>query len=768
MRLPITAVLTFLLAAGPAAPAELTVERLFDAPDLQGPTLRQARFSPDGRLLSFLRARHDDPTVFDLWAFDLTTGGQRRLIDASALLPQDEELSAEEEARRERQRTAALRGIVEYQWAPDSRGLLFPLGGDLYHYELAQPPARALRRLTATAAGETDARYSPRGRFVSFVREQDLYLVELATGSERRLTTGGGGPISHGVAEFIAQEEMSRDTGYWWSPDERQIAWTRVDETRVAELERFEVHADGIRVHRQRYPAAGAANASVRLAIQTLVDGAVAWAELGTQDYYLARVHWFPEGGHLLVQRQSRDQQRLDLIDLPAGGGAGRVLLTETSASWIDLHDDLHFVPERQEFLWASGRSGHNHLYRYDYDGRLLGAVTAGDWDVAGDAQQAAVRGIDPRGRRVYFMATLGSPLERHLYVADLAAGSMAAPRALTTQAGWHSVTMSPDGRHFLFQYSSPAQPPQFSLHDASGRRLAWLSENRVDDGHPLAPYREHWVEPEFGTLPAADGTPLYWQLHRPAGFDPNRRYPAILLVYGGPTMQFVQRRWNERRSLIAQLLAQRGYVVFQLDNRGSSGRGLAFASALHHALGTVEVEDQLAGVAWLAGQPWIDPARIGVHGWSYGGYMTLLLLAHAPGTFAAGAAGAPVTDWSLYDTHYTERYLGLPQTEAAAYQRASVLSHAGAIRDRLLIMHGMADDNVLFTHTTRLLPLLVAAGRPFEVLPYPGSRHAALTFRDTGIHGWNTILDFFDRHLRGSHSTAMAAPAGAQRQPQD
>lgn len=768
MRSLTAAVLTLLLSTRAALPAELSVERLFDAPDLQGPTLRQPQFSPDGRLLSYLRARDDDATAYDLWAFDLDAGSQRRLVDSRGLLPQTETLSAEEEARRERQRTAALRGIVEYQWAPDSRGLLFPLGGDLYHYDLAQPPARALRRLTATAAGETDARYSPRGRYVSFVREQDLYLVELATGRERRLTTGGGGPVSHGVAEFIAQEEMSRDTGYWWSPDERHIAWTRVDETPVAELERFEVQAGGIRVNRQRYPAAGAVNASVRLAIQALGDDTVAWADLGTEDHYLARVHWFPEGGHLLVQRQSRDQQRLDLLDIPASGGAGRVLLTETSASWVELHDDLYFVPGRREFLWASQRSGHNHLYRYGYDGRLLGTVTAGDWDVAGDAQQAAVRGIDARRRRVYFMATLRSPLERHLYVADLAAGAAAAPRALTAQAGWHAVTMSPDARRFLLQYSDPAQPPQFSLHDAGGRRLAWLSENRLDGGHPLAPYREHFVEPEFGTLPAADGTSLYWQLHRPGGVDRNRRYPAIVLVYGGPTAQTVQRRWNERRGLIAQLLVQRGYAVFQLDNRGSGGRGHAFGSALHRALGTVEVEDQLAGVAWLARQPWIDHARIGVHGWSYGGYLTLLLLAHAPGTFAAGVAGAPVTDWSLYDTHYTERYLGLPQTEAAAYRRASALTHAGAIRDRLLIIHGMADDNVLFTHTTKLLPLLVAAGQPVEVLPYPGSRHAALTFRDTGIHGWRTILDFFDRHLRGSRAAAIAIPAGELRQQQD
>jgi dipeptidyl-peptidase-4 len=263
-------------AAAGAGAADLTVERLFEAPDLQGPSLREVKFSPDGVLVSYLRGRDDDPQVYDLWAYDIAAGRHRLLVNSRSLAPAQETLSAEEEARRERQRIAALRGIVEYHWAPDSRGLLFPLGGDLYHYDLMRPSNEALRRLTATEAYETDAQYSPQGRHISFIRDQDLHAVEVATGVERRLTTGGGGLISHGVAEFIAQEEMNRNTGYWWSPDERHIAFTRVDESPVAELERFEVHAEGIRVLRQRYPAAGALNADVRLGVLALDSGDIA------------------------------------------------------------------------------------------------------------------------------------------------------------------------------------------------------------------------------------------------------------------------------------------------------------------------------------------------------------------------------------------------------------------------------------------------------------------------------------------------------------
>ncbi|MGQ0429716.1 MAG: DPP IV N-terminal domain-containing protein [Gammaproteobacteria bacterium] len=736
-------------ALAPAFAAELTVERLFEAPDLAGPSLRLTRFSPDGRLVSYLRGREDAPTVYDLWAYDIAAGRHRVLVDARALVPEEGVLSAEEEARRERQRIAALRGIVEYEWSPDSKALLFPLDGDLYHYDLGKPAAQAVTRLTATDSFETDPRYSPRGRYVSFVREQDLYAVEVATGAERRLTTGGGGLVSHGVAEFIAQEEMDRNTGYWWSPDERRIAYTRVDESPVAELERFEIGAEEIRVFRQRYPATGAANAEVRLAILDLESGAVGWAQLGDADHYLARVHWFPEGDRLLVQRQSRDQKRLDLIAFPAAGGAGALLFSEQSATWVSLHDDLFFLPRRREILWASERSGHQHLYRYGYDGALKGAVTAGDWDVIGEWQGAAVRGIDERRGRVWFMATKKSPLERQLYVLDLDAGTAREPEALTSRDGWHTVTLSLDARRMIIGYHDPAQPPQLALHDAAGRRLAWLIENRLDARHPFAPYLDGYVMPEYGTLPAADGTPLWWQLTRPRGFQPGKRYPAVLVVYGGPTVQTVARRWTDRRGQSLQLLAQRGYVVFAIDNRGSGGRGQKFTEALYRRLGNVEVQDQLAGVEWLKRQPFVDASRIGVYGWSYGGYMTLMLLGRSPGTFAAGVAGAPVTDWRLYDTHYTERYLGTPQENPEGYRISNVLTFAPAIRDRLMLIHGMADDNVLFTHTTLLVPALVENGRLFEMVPYPGSRHAALSFRDTGVHGWNAILDFFDRHLK-------------------
>jgi dipeptidyl-peptidase-4 len=748
MTRPVVLLLWVLLAPAASA-AELTVERLFAAPDLQGQTLRALRFSPDGRLVSYLKPRADDTNALDLWAFDVERHRHRLLVDARALVAAERSLSAEEEARRERARIASLRGIVDYAWAPSGDALLFPLDGDLYWVSLgAQGPK--VRQLTATDAYETDPKISPRGRYVSFIRDQDLWTLDLRTGAERAVTTDGDGPISNGVAEFIAQEEMDRPTGYWWSPDDARIAFARVDERPVAEVERFEVLTDRVQVVRQRFPAAGTANAVVTLHVAEVAGGTARPLDLGPDsDVYLARVAWYPESDALLVQRQSRDQRRLDLLRMPADGGAPRLLFSETSDSWVELHDDLRFLPTRRQFVWASQRSGHRHLYLYGYDGSLVRALTAGPWDLDA-SREPALRGIDERRGVVYFMATLKSPLERHLYSARLDRGDAAAPRQVTGGDRWHDVVVAPGERRFVSTSSDPSTPPQVALHAISGKRLAWIAENALDASHPYFPYADRHVRAEFGTLPAADGTPLHWQLLRPAGFDPTRRYPAVVIVYGGPGVQVVQRRFGDRGgSLFAQILAQRGYAVFSLDNRGSSGRGQAFAAALHGRLGSVEVEDQLRGVEHLRSLPWIDPARVGVYGWSYGGYMSLLMMMRAPEAFAAGVSGAPVTDWRLYDTHYTERYLGDPRQAPEAYEAASVLPLADRLTGRLLLMHGMADDNVLFTHSTLLIDRLTASGKRFEVLPYPGAKHALLRFPVTGKHGFESILDFLARNLR-------------------
>ncbi|HEU4591396.1 MAG TPA: DPP IV N-terminal domain-containing protein, partial [Steroidobacteraceae bacterium] len=414
-----------MMSGVPAWAGKLPLERLFAAPDLSGPSLRNVKISPDGRLIAYLRARDDDKDRYDLWAYDVVARHHRRLVDSRALAGADRALSADEEARRERQRTSALSGIVEYAFAPDSRHLLIPLNGDLYVCDLAPKngsvkPADAVRRLTNSPAYETDARFSPRSHYVSFVRDQNLYIIDLANGAERAITREGGGTVSFGMAEFIAQEEMDRDTGYWWAPDERRIVVARVDDAPVQEVERFEIQAAGARLVRQRYPATGTPNARVDLLVADLGTDERRQLDLGTGDYYLPRVDWFPDSRGIAVQRQSRDQKTLELLRVDAITGRSHVLLTESDDHWVPLHHELTFLENSRQFIWASSRDGYQHLYLYDDDGTLRRPLTPGDFMVIGTAKETGVHAVDERARRVYFSANLPSPLERQLFWVSL------------------------------------------------------------------------------------------------------------------------------------------------------------------------------------------------------------------------------------------------------------------------------------------------------------------------------------------------------------
>jgi dipeptidyl-peptidase 4 len=743
---------------GAASAGKLTLERLFAAPDLSGASLRSPLISPDGRLVAYLRGKESNKDRLDLWAYDIARHEHRLLVDSASLVPQERTLSAEEEQRRERQRTSALSGILEYEFSPDARYLLVPLGGDLYVYDLHARPDKAVRRLTNTASYETDAHFSPRGTYVSFIRDQNLVVYDLASGTERAITRDGSGLVSFGTAEFIAQEEMDRTTGYWWSPDEKHLAFTRVDESPVAEVERFEIYADSVKVVKQRYPAAGGRNASVQLfvaAVDLKSTGAPVQVDLGAApDFYLARVNWLPSGAELAVQRQSRDQKTLTLLKADAATGKARELLSEHSDTWVDLHDELTFLEHSPRFIWASSRSGFKHLYLFDLNGKLIRPLTSGEWEVTGDNDARAIRGVDERHGLVYFMANAETPLERHLYSVSLKDPPQTRAHRITTDAGWHAVTMSKNARVFLDTFSTPDHPPSVALRSADGTMVAALVPNELTPDHPYAPYLPDHLPTEFGTLQARDGQTLYYQMIKPRDLLPGRRYPVIVDVYGGPGAQRVRRAWGgyprSNEGFFREYLAQHGYVVFTLDNRGSASRGVRFKTAIYHHLGAVEVEDQVTGVDFLKSLPFVDPARIGVFGWSYGGYMALMCLMQAPEVFAAGIAGAPVTDWRLYDTHYTERFMDTPQANAEGYAASSVMTHAGQLRGPLLIMHGMADDNVLFTHSTTLFKKLQDLNKPFDIMTYPGSKHGLLRHADTGLHGYATVKRFFDSQLGG------------------
>jgi dipeptidyl-peptidase-4 len=481
----------------------------------------------------------------------------------------------------------------------------------------------------------------------------------------------------------------------------------------------------------------------VRLGIVSPTGGDTRWIDLGPDaDIYLARIDWTPDGHHVAFQRLSRDQRRLDLVLADSSTLGTRTLLTETSPAWVNLHDDLRFLKTQHAFVWSSERSGMKHLYLYSLDGRLLKTLSAGPWNVD------EVLAVDEGVGLVYLASNKDAVIDRQIYTVRLDGRDAAAPVRISRQDGWHEAQFASHAARvtlYVDTFSNPATPPQVSIRSPDGQLLAWIEENALDANHPYWRHRDQHVLPEYGHITADDGQTLAYQLLKPPGFEPGKRYPVFVRVYGGPTSQQVHRGWP---ALFDEYMAQQGYVVFTLDNRGSSRRGRAFSDVIHGRLGEIEVRDQLAGVRWLATQPFVDARHIGVFGWSYGGYMTLMLLAKGSDVLAAGVAVAPVTDWKLYDTCYTERYLGLPSTNATGYEQSGVFAALDGLRSPLLLAHGMADDNVLFVNSTRLMTELQTRNIQFDLMTYPGAKHG-LSTPQMKIHVYTAIRNFMDAHLK-------------------
>ena len=714
---------------------QLTLERVFASPDLAGASPRALKLSPDGSLLTSLRPRADDRERLDLWAVDTATGEARMLVDSTKF--GGGEISEAEKMQRERARIGGTRGIVSYDWAPDGKSLLVPLDGDLFIATLDG----TTRRLTATPQGELNATVSPKGGFVSFVRDQNLFVIDTISGTERRLTRDGRTVISWGVAEFVAQEEMQRTTGHWWSPDDSRIAVARVDESAVAIVSRAAIGAEGTKVFDQRYPRAGAANALVDLYVMKNEGGGIVKVDLGKNpDIYLARVDWAADGKTLYVQRQSRDQKTLDLLRVDPVTGASSIVFSEVSKTWLNLQDNFRALKDGS-ILWSSERDGFSHLYHWRA-GKFT-QLTRGPWNVR------KVISVDQLAGRIVFTGNRENAIEQQLYAVSLSGGVV---EQLSENGWWtcarsgaRAESCSAAGDKLIITRSNQTQPEQSFLADMNGKRLAWIEENALVGTHPYAPFVAAHVKTDFFTIDGANGIKLHAKLLRPT-LGVGQRAPVFVTVYGGPRAgRQVTNSWT---SPIEQYLVQQGWAVFSIDGRGTPDRGKAFEDPIYRAMSGVEVDDQLVGVNWLKQQDFVDADKIAVYGWSYGGYMTLRLLERAPGVFAAGVSGAPVTKWELYDTHYTERYLGTPQADAAAYKKSSALETATAISDPLLVIHGMADDNVVFENSTALITKLQGAAKRFDLMVYPGQTHR-VAGPGVSVHMWRTILGFLDREVK-------------------
>lgn len=685
-------------------------------------------FTPDGAAVTYLFSEAGN-LVRSLWRYDLATGDRTVLAGPPAGA---EPISREEELRRERARLREL-GVTDYQFARNARPLvlLIPLAGTLW----ASVGESPLRELPGTE-GAIDPRLSRDGTQVAFVRDGELFVLSLAEdqAAPRRLTSGAAEALTNGLADFIHQEELDQDHGFWWSVDGSRIAYIQADSRHIPNYPIVHQGKDGIDVEHHRYPFAGEPNAKLRLGVVTVASGETLWLELGPDDdVYVPRVQWRPDGS-LTAQVLARDQKSLRLLAFNVASGTSMELLEERTEPWVNLSHDARFL-ESGEFLWSSERSGFRHLYLHAANGEPIRQLTDGEWMVTHVAH------VDERRRLAYFVATKEAPLERHLYRVPLDGGET---ERLTGEPGCHGAVLSQDGSRFLDVWSSMEHAPCVTLRDAANGRVEATLFANGDITVEAAGLRP----PEILKLPAADGsTVLYGALYAPVA-EPGGRYPVIVSVYGGPHAQRVVDDWSMTVDLRAQYLAQQGYVVLKIDNRGSANRGLAFEAALDRRMGTVEVEDQAAAVRWLASnRPEIDLERVGIYGWSYGGYMTLMCMLREPRLFKAGVAGAPVTDWDGYDSGYTERYMGTPRSNPDGYREGSVLTHAEKLSGKLLVVHGMIDENVQFRHTGRLIVALTAQQKEYELLLFPEERHmprdqAGLEYQE------RRVLEFLQRNI--------------------
>lgn len=643
------------------------------------------RFSPDGRLLTFLWSESGGFSR-SLWAWDLAAGGKRELVRPPEDAPP---ISREEELRRERARMRET-GVTHYEWARKAPVILVSIGRDVYRW----PGMKLIAR------GAIDPKITPDGRTVVFTRGGELWAADQR--GERRLTRGAEPGLSHGVAEYVAQEELGRSSGFWISPDGRRIAFQEVDERHIPVYPIVHQGKDRVEIEEHRYPFAGAENVRWRLGVVSIDGGSVEWLDVHRDAEYLARVDWSPDG-RLFTQTLSRNQQRLELK------ADGRTVLVEEGDPWINLHKDLRFLPDGR-FVWASERTGFKHLYLWDGGLRPL---TSGNWPV--DSVLGIANGW------VYFAAGRESPVERKIFRVSLR-GSI---EAVSKGEGVFDAAVSPQGR-IVQVHSNRRQPPRVTIDNTL------LFESKVD-----------LPAPDIETFRSRDGETLYAAIYRPERIPA----PLIVQVYGGPHAQMVTDSWTLTVNLRAQYLASRGFVVAMFDNRGSARRGRAFEAAIARNLGEIEVRDQVDGVRWLQRRG-LATDRVGIYGWSYGGYLTCLCMVKAPEVFRAGVAGAPVTSWDGYDTAYTERYMSTPQENPEGYRASSVMTHVRRLRGPLLLIHGMLDENVHFRHTARLVDALARENKPYELLLYPNERHMPRS-EEGRLAMEARIAEFFERHLR-------------------
>ena len=698
----------------PGASPGYSIAQIFARPGPTGYHPTQVQWSPDGRYLTYM-LRHAPTGRANLYLVDVASGKTTLLLSshqlAGAAAPP---WTIKNQIKRNR---ITRYGVDSYGWSPKSDAILFLSHDQIYLYKLA---SRAITQITRQPGGKRNPQLSPNEHWVSYVTDGSLYYAPVHGGAIRRVAARRSGVLD-GELDWVYTEELGLRSAYAWSPNSRYIAFLQFDERPVRTFPIVNYLRSPPQIYEQKYPSAGTPNPIVRLGVLAIATGRIVWTAMaGTPDTYLARFGWLPGGKRVYGEVLNRAQTRLQLLTASPGTGRSRPLVTQTDPDWVDVHRGPYFL-HNGRFLWGGEQDGWYHLYLYGHGGRLIRKLTRGNYNVL------SLNGVNEKRDMLYFSHYSHGPLDTELYRVSLRGGT---PVPVTPRAGTHVIDMGPGARAYLDTYSNVVTPPSFTVVDVHNARRTVIQ--------PAARLPFRFQKPRFIRIAAANGrTRLYARLTLPPHFDPHRRYPVIMYQYGGPDVPpSVRDVWRGAFFLISQRMTDRGFVMFTTDNSAATYFSHRAQTQVKFHLGRLALADQLAAVKWLKRQPWVSTGRIGIWGWSFGGYMTAYALTHAPHVWRAGIAVAPVTRWQDYDTIYTERYMGTPQQNPAGYAASSVVAAARRLADPLLLVAGTGDDNVHWQNTLQLVQALIQANRPYQLLIYPNKTH--------GISGPAARTDLF------------------------
>jgi dipeptidyl-peptidase-4 len=668
---------------------------------------------------------NQDSKLYDLYHYDISSGEKKLLLEGSSLLFEGKPIEMRTHEWSKDENYLLLTGKLKRIWRHSRQSKVYVL----------DRKTGEMKSLAEKNSRVQNPKFSADGNMVGYTLDNNLYVVDLISGVSKALTTDGNADILNGIFDWVYEEEFGTADAWKWSPDGKKIAFWRSDQTHIKSfnylLDQLPLYNE---VHMVKYPKVGTKNSIVKIGVVNVNDGSTTWMDIGDEeDIYIPRIKWTKDPNLLSITRLNRKQNKMELLLADVTTGKTNLVVTDKSEAWIDVTDDLYFLKNKNRFIWTSEKSGFRHIYLYNFDGTELKQLTSGRWEVS------KIVKLDNKNGWVFFEGKKESPLENHIYRVKLDGSKL---EKISIEPGWHNAKLSKEFKYYLDFYSDIYTPPQVNLYKSDGKTIRVVDASTISG---LSDYKLNY--PEFLSVKTTDGVELNASIIKPADFDPNRKYPVIVYGYGGPGSQRVTNSWQGDRGLWHQMMAGKGFVIFSIDNRGTGGRGADFKHLAYEDISKWVVRDQIEGAKYLASLPYVDASRIGVWGWSGGGYLTCNLLTRGADYFKTGVAVAPVSDFKNYDTIWTERYMGLLGENSEGYENANVLKYAHLLKGKLMLVHGSGDDNVHMQNSIQLAEKLIELNIPVDLMIYPNKDHRIFG-RNNQNHLFNKMTEYFLKNL--------------------